>query len=369
MLEINKIYNEDCLSTLKKIDNNSIDCVVTSPPYYNLRAYTDDEKEIGREMTPNLYIDNLVEVFSEIYRVLKPNGTVWVNIGDSYAHSNPNNRNFLNNGGRISNNDNISKSNPICNGIKEKDLIGIPWMLAFALRDRCGFYLRQDIIWAKGNPLPEPVKDRCVKSHEYIFLFSKSKDYYFDYEAIQEPSVTFENRPFGIERQRAFGYDTKQSRNPENYQITTGIRFGGSKYEDSDDPHYATKSGKEWNPKMKNLNRDGQNPNSIHINRAEGGLDTMYVVRNKRDVWNVNTQPSSIEHCAMYPEKLIMPCILAGCPECGIVYDPFIGSGTTALATIHALGNRKFIGSELSPKYYKIATKRVNEEMSQLKLF
>lgn len=277
-------------------------------------------------MTPNLYIDNLVEVFSEIYRVLKPTGTVWVNIGDSYNGNKHGNTETNKNAKNVT--DAFEKK--IWSGAKVKDLIGIPWMLAFALRDRCGFYLRQDIIWAKGNALPEPVKDRCVKSHEYIFLLSKSKNYYFDYEAIQEPSVTFENRPFWIERQREFGYDTKQSRNPENYQITSGT---------------------------------GQRDNPV------GGYGESCVVRNKRDVWNVNTHPSSIEHCAMYPEKLIMPCILAGCPEYGIVYDPFIGSGTTALATIHALGNRKFIGSELSPKYYKIATKRVNEEMSQLTLF
>lgn len=362
MIELNKVYNEPCIETLKRMDNDSIDCVVTSPPYYALRKYTDSEFEIGREQTPSEYIDNLVEVFTEVYRVLKPTGTVWVNIGDSYCGTGDkgdwvdpkdNNRNGQ------------SKSiNRKIDGLKRKDLIGIPWLLAFALRDRCGFYLRQDIIWEKANAMPEPVIDRCVKSHEYIFLFSKNEKYYFDYKAIQEPAKTFENRPFGIVRQREFDYDTKQSREPEKYGISTGIRFGGKKYGDNDDPQFATKSGKEWKPQTQKWSQEtGQRDN------PGGGYGVDRIVRNKRDVWSVNTQPSNIEHCAMYPEKLIMPCILAGCPEGGVVYDCFLGSGTTALAVIHSLGNRKFIGSELSPEYAEIARKRIEPELNQTKLF
>lgn len=367
MIELNKVYNEPCIETLRRMDNNSIDCVVTSPPYYALRKYTDSDFEIGREQTPSEYIDNLVGVFQEVYRVLKPTGTVWVNIGDSYVSKSPNNRNFINNGGRLSNNPSITKNT--YEGLKNKDLVGIPWMLAFALRDRIGFYLRQDIIWAKGNPMPESVTDRCVKSHEYVFMLTKGEKYYFDYKAIQEPAKTFENRPFGVVRQREFDYDTKQSRESEKYLISTGIEFGGNKYGDNDDNHFQTYSGKEWKPQMKNLHRDGQTVQGMHKNRAEGGKDEMYAVRNKRDVWSVNTQPSNIEHCAMYPEKLIMPCILAGCPEGGIVYDCFLGSGTTALAVIHSLGNRKFIGSELSKEYAEIARKRIEPELNQTKLF
>lgn len=346
MVEYDKIYNEDALSLLKRMDDNSIDCVVTSPPYYALRKYTDNDLEIGREQTPGEYIDNLVEVFQEVYRVLKPTCTVWVNIGDSYCGTGDkgdlvdpkdNNRNGQ------------SKSiNRKIDGLKRKDLIGIPWLFAFAMRDRVGFYLRQDIIWEKQNAMPESVTDRCVKSHEYIFLLTKSEKYYFDYKAIQEPAKTFENRPV---------------------EEITSIRFGGNKYGDNDDNHFQTYSGKEWKPQMKNLHRDGQTVQGMHKNRAEGGKDEMYAVRNKRDVWSVNTQPSPIEHCAMYPEKLIMPCILAGCPEGGIVYDPFMGSGTTALATIHALGKRKFIGSEISEKYTKIAQERAYIEKSQTTLF
>lgn len=343
MIEVDKIYNEDALSLLKRMDDNSIDCVVTSPPYYALRKYTDNDLEIGREQTPSEYIDNLVEVFTEIYRVLKPTGTVWVNIGDTYNGNKVGNTNEK---WENVNTDSFKKER--WNGCKNKDLIGIPWLLAFALRDRCGFYLRNDIIWHRPNQMPESVTDRCVKSHEYIFLLTKSEKYYFDYKAIQEPAKTFENKPV---------------------EEITSIRFGGNKYGDNDDNHFQTYSGKEWKPQMKNLHRDGQTIQGMHRNRAEGGKDEMYAVRNKRDVWSVNTQPSPIEHCAMYPEKLIMPCILAGCPDGGIVYDPFMGSGTTAIAVIHSLGKRQFIGSELSSEYAKIARKRIQIEQSQLTLF
>jgi DNA modification methylase len=338
MIELDKVYNEDCLQTLARMDDNSIDCIVTSPPYYGLRKYSESELEIGREESPYKYIDNLVKVFTEAYRVLKPTGTLWLNLGDSdcgtgdkgdYSDPKDGNRN----GQSVS----ITRK---VEGLKRKDLIGIPWMAAFALRERCGFYLRQDIIWAKGNALPESVKDRCVKSHEYIFLLAKSEKYYFDFEAIQEPAVTSENRPFGIQRERLFDYDTKQAKNPKAY------------LKDS-----------------KNLHRNGQTVNSMHQNRAEGGKDVIYAVRNKRDVWTVNTQPSDIEHCAMFPEKLIYPCILAGCPEGGVVYDCFGGSGTTAITTIHCGGNRHWILSELSTKYAEIAQKRIDIEQSQLTLF
>ena len=359
MIELNKIYNEPCIETLRRMDDNSIDCVVTSPPYYALRKYTDSEFEIGREQTPTEYIDNLVEIFTEVYRVLKPTGTVWVNIGDTY---NGNKTGNTNEKWKNVNTDDFKKKK--YNGCKNKDLIGIPWLLAFALRDRCGFYLRQDIIWEKANAMPEPVTDRCVKSHEYIFLFSKNEKYYFDYQAIQEPAKTFDNRPLGIVRQREFDYDTKQSRKPEKYGISTGIRFGGKKYGDNDDPQFATYSGKEWKPQTQKWSQGtGQRDN------PGGGYGVDRIVRNKRDVWSVNTQPSSVEHIAMYPEKLIMPCILAGCPDGGIVYDCFLGSGTTALAVIHSLGNRKFIGSELSKEYAEIARKRIEPELNQTKLF
>lgn len=359
MIELNKIYNEPCIETLKRMDDNSIDCVVTSPPYYALRAYSDDPREIGRETTPNEYIDNMAEIFTEVHRVLKPTGTVWVNIGDTYAGNKQGNTNEK---WKSANTTAFEKK--LTDGLKNKDLIGISWMLAFALRDRIGFYLRQDIVWHKSNAMPEPVKDRCVKSHEYIFLLSKSENYYFDYQAIQEPATTFidngdsnEEIDFGEEYHKPDG------------AITTSIRFGGKKYGDNSDPHFATKSGKEWKPQMENLIEDGQRPNSMHLRRAEGMKDIQYVVRNKRDVWSVNTKPSKLAHCAMYPEELITPCILAGCPENGIIYDPFMGAGTTALATLKSGAKRKFIGSEINSEYVAMTGRRIYPIISQYSLF
>lgn len=338
-MKFNTIYNEDCLTTLRRMENDSIDCVVTSPPYFGLRDYGCGELEVGKEQTPSEYIDRLVEIFTEVYRVLKPSGTVWVNIGDTY---NGNKKGNTQPKWTAANSDGFEKKE--WRGCKHKDLIGIPWMFAFAMRDRIGFYLRQDIIWHRPNQMPESVTDRCVKSHEYIFLLTKSEKYYFDYEAIQEQA------------------------NCQNVKQLENIKFGGNKYGDSDDAHYQTYSGNTYKPHMKNLHRNGQTVQGMHANRANGGKDAVYVVRRKRDVWSVNTQPSTIEHCAMFPEKLIMPCIMAGCPRDGVVYDPFMGSGTTALATIHSLGHRSFIGSELNPHYADTATKRVAPELAQLSI-
>ena len=331
MMELDKIYCEPCIETLRRMEDNSVDCVITSPPYFNLRCYTDDPREIGREVTPQEYIDNMIEIFREIYRVLKPEGTVWVNIADTYAGNKKDNSDLK---WESANNDSINKRLP--DGYKRKDLIGIPWQFAFAMRDRLGFYLRQDIIWDKsGNAMPEPVKDRCVKAHEYIFLFSKSDHYYFDYEAIQEPSTS----------------------------PATPRPFGSKKGDNRND------SGTMYKPKMKNLNRGGQKPNTMHLRWAEGFSDVEYTAKNKRDVWHVNTKPSGIEHCAMYPEELIEPCVLAGCPENGVVYDPFGGAATTALVVLRAGGNRRFVCSELNPDYVAIAEKRLEFELKQLKLF
>jgi DNA modification methylase len=215
---------------------------------------------------------------------------------------------------------------------KPKDLIGIPWMLAFSLRN-AGWYLRQDIIWHKPNPMPESVTDRCTKSHEYVFLFSKSQKYYFDHEAIQEPAVT---------------------------QGDVGnIKFGGNKYGGNNDTHYATYSGKEWAPKTKNCQYDGQTPNTMHIKREMGMKDDSYTVRNKRDVWSINVAACKEAHFATYPIELVKPCILAGCPVDGVVLDPFMGSGTTAL--VAKANDRNYIGIELNKEYIEIADKRMQK--------
>lgn len=294
-IEKNTIINGNSLEVLKSLPDNSIDCCVTSPPYYALRDYGCDG-QIGLEETPEKYIERLCDVFSEVRRVLTPQGTLWLNIGDSY------------NGNKVGNtevvkNKKVSESNDfrkkLWSGAKPKDLIGIPWMLAFALRSQ-GWYLRQDIIWHKPNPMPESVTDRCTKSHEYIFLLSKSQKYYFDYEAIQEKAkYPFDNR---------------------------GER--------------------------------GDSRRGTQMNSMSGQTGEM---RNKRDVWTVNTKPCKEAHFATYPFELIKPCILAGCPENGIVLDPFMGSGTTAIVARSL--NRNYLGVELNPEYIKIAHKRLEKHL------
>ena len=330
-IEKNTIINGNSLEVLKSLPDNSIDCCVTSPPYYALRDYGCDG-QIGLEETPEKYIERLCEVFSEVRRVLTPEGTLWLNIGDSY------------NGNKVGNievvkNKKVSESNDfhkkLCGGAKPKDLIGIPWMLAFALRSQ-GWYLRQDIIWHKPNPMPESVTDRCTKSHEYIFLMSKSQKYYFDYEAIQEPCAD-------------------QSRT--NYDC--GNRTNGIN-KDRNDNDFGERS-KNWKPRTKNCQYDGQKPNSFHLSRENGEPDKEYYVRNKRDVWSVNVKPCSEAHFATYPFELIKPCILAGCPENGIVLDPFMGSGTTAIVARSL--NRNYLGVELNPEYIKIAHKRLEKHL------
>lgn len=335
-----KILQGDSREVLRSLKDQSVDCIVTSPPYYALRDYgtgkwvggdpncphrrlskqsektitghkqdelignvgdaiykkicplcgaVREDKQIGLEETPEEYIEKMTEVFRECKRVLKDDGTLWINIGDSYWGSGSRGFDFTEynkTSSFIQKNDrgteNMSNVPSLTgnNGVyKNKDMIGIPWMLAFALRND-GWYLRQDIIWAKNNPMPESVKDRCTKSHEYIFLFSKKQNYYFDYVAIQE--------------------DTKS--------------------------------------------KDEK--------------------RNKRDVWKVSTKANSYAHFATYPPELIAPCILAGSRENGIILDPFFGSGTTGEVAM-SLG-RDFIGIELNSEYIDIAKRRLSEVQTQL---
>ncbi len=320
-MELDIVYNEDCLQGLKRLPDNSVDCCVTSPPYYALRDYGMDE-QIDLEETPQAYIDRLTDVFMEVHRVLKPEGTLWVNIGDSYATGTIAARQQSPNAGVGANRPEAQNSVPRLgtpDGCKTKDLLGIPWMLAFSLRS-AGWYLRQDIIWHKPNPMPESVTDRCTKSHEYIFLLSKSERYYFDYEQIQEDATTMENRPAGVVRNRKFGYNSKQNRHPEAYL-------------------------------MSGTNKQGE----VSADDMPTGK------RNKRDVWSVNTKPDLNAHFAVYPEELIRPCILAGCPKGGVILDPFMGSGTTARVARH--WGRHYVGFELNPDYIDIIRKKSNVEV------
>lgn len=305
-LPINQIICGDCLEVMKGWPDESIDCCVTSPPYWGLRDYGVEE-QLGLEKTPEEYVEKMVWVFREVKRLLKPQGTLWLNLGDSYCgggrgwkYCNPEGKQ-LTNKGTIG----VYKSD-IPKGLKPKDLVGIPWRVAFALQAD-GWYLRQDIIWHKPNPMPESVTDRCTKSHEYIFLLAKNKKYYYDNEAIKEDSIDAES--YTGRRPRSAGQ--MDETDPDNY------KFHGSIGEDG---------------KL----RSGQK----------------YLKRNKRSVWAVNTNPYPDAHFAVFPPDLIKPCILAGCPKDGIVLDPFMGSGTTAV--VAAQNGRNYVGVELNPEYINL---------------
>lgn len=330
------ILHGDALSILKTLDAESVNCCVTSPPYYNLRDYGVDG-QIGLEETPEEYIQRLVEIFREVRRVLKSDGTLWVNIADSYAGSGK---------GRVK--DGVAKLETFSgmkrsnkgtilgtltqtksDNCKPKDQIGIPWMLAFALRAD-GWYLRQDIIWAKPNPMPESVKDRCTKSHEYIFLLSKSRRYYFDGEAISEPVAdsSIQRLSQNIDAQK--GSDRVPFKTNGNMKAALP-RYGGKKYTENPDKFYRTKSGNAYAYRPK---------------------------RNKRDVWTITTKPFKGAHFATFPPDLIEPCILAGCPVGGVVLDPFAGSGTTGM--VAKQNKRDFILIDLNADYVQICEERTS---------
>lgn len=300
----------DVRSRLQEIPDKSVQCVVTSPPYWGLRDYGNDG-QIGLEKTPQEYIAEMVAVFDEVWRVLSDDGVLWLNIGDSYASFRdgkaiPDTARGENTGTAVPKGSAANRmSGSFANtSIKHKDLVGIPWRLAFALQD-AGWYLRQDIIWSKPNPMPESVRDRCTKSHEYIFMLTKRDKYFFNNEAIKEPSANLG---------------------------TTKIRFGGNKHGDNSDPKHATKSGNNY---------------------VDSGL------RNKRDVWVIPTRPFKGAHFAVMPEAIVEPCVLASSKEGDTVLDPFTGSGTVAVVALRH--NRNFIGTELSSDYAGIALKRITD--------
>ena len=372
-MNTHKIILGDCIAGMKTIPTGCIQTCITSPPYWGLRDYgtatwdggdsscnhVDDvalaerlrqkksmisvgeridgstrtrvhdeqigntiqhrdvcpkcgakriDAQLGAEKTPEEYVENMVKAFREVRRILRNDGTVWLNLGDSYAHnvkehntksdkqsSNRGTKEFL-----------TPHRNFEGVGIKTKDLVGIPWRVAFALQAD-GWYLRQDIIWHKPNPMPESVTDRCTKSHEYIFMLSKKSHYYFDHEAIKEKAVGVPHAP-----------GNKNKTQPSE----KGAR----------DP--ALEPDRVW---------------------ASDGK------RNRRSVWTVTTKPFRGAHFATFPKDLIEPCVLAGCPVGGTVFDPFTGSGTTAIVSLKH--NRNFIGTELNPEYIKIAEARIKEEV------
>lgn len=391
MLEKNRIHNMDCRELAKRLKPNSVDMIVTSPPYFNLRDYG-HPGQIGLEGSPDEYVAAMVQVFAALRPALKDTGTLWLNIGDTYATNSggPGNSFSRDIVGSKTKSARFRRPTTVGNGIKPKDLIGIPWMLAFALRAD-GWYLRQDIVWSKPNPMPESVTDRCTKSHEYIFLLSKSERYYFDNEAIKENA-----EPSSIKRQQR------------------GVS----------DSH-------------KNINgAPGQTPHSMSKAREHDINRPVNTKRNKRSVWQVATKPFGGAHFAVYPHELITPCILAGtseagnCKSCGapwerileavitvghtgqtgsaygeqstagrlaklrqaareqgteytgekktvgwrptcsckendpvpaVVCDPFMGSGTTA--SVAKILGRDYIGSELNPDYMTVNDARLHKEL------
>lgn len=311
------VYHGDVREQLAALPDGSVQTCVTSPPYFGLRDYG-VEGQIGLEATPDEFIETMVGVFRDVRRALRSDGTCWINIGDSYAS-----------GGRKSRDPGQSKLHPAFTGdenavtawrpadpegVKPKDLVGIPWMLAFALRAD-GWYLRQDIIWHKPNPMPESVRDRCTKAHEYIFLLSKSERYYYDAEAIKE----------------AAAYPKGPGNKTQKYTAA---------YEAGDD-RQRTKAG---------------------LTKI-GALET----RNKRSVWTVGSEPFKGAHFATFPTKLIEPCILAGAPAGGVVLDPFHGAGTTGVVALQQ--GRRYIGIELNAEYIKLSMPRLTEAAGQQRLF
>jgi len=320
MGKVDTILQGDVIECLKDIEDNTIQCVVTSPPYWGLRDYGEDE-QLGLEETPEEYVENMVKVFREVRRTLKDDGTLWLNLGDSYngASSNRSGQNGYNDGRK---NRNKRYSVGGCKGLKPKDLVGIPWRVAFALQQD-GWYLRQDIIWHKPNPMPESVTDRCTKSHEYIFLLTKSANYYYDADAIREPHTWVENKP------RPSGMSSKGKKYREK------VKYGGG--------------GTGFSGHSGSYKADGS-----PLNHPLG--------RNKRSVWKINTQPYKEAHFAVFPEKLPELCIKAGSKKGDIVLDPFFGSGTTGFVAQRLY--RKWLGIELNPEYIKIANKRfVQQEL------
>jgi site-specific DNA-methyltransferase (adenine-specific) len=291
MLNLNTILPGDALEVLRTLPNDSVDCCVTSPPYYGLRDYG-VQGQIGMEEAPELYIERLVAVFMEVHRMLKADGTLWINIDDSYLR---------------------------------KNLAGIPWRLGLALQGE-GWYLRDPIIWHKPNVMPESVTDRCVSAYEYILMLSKSASYYYDYEAILEPSV---------------GYDGRKDT----------VYKGGVK-------DVSRAAHERW-PKRRGY-ASKEEATGLFPSHHGGSIPTI-PMRRKRNVWTVATRPYHEAHSATFPPDLIVPCIKAGCPPGSVVLDPFMGAGTTAVVARKL--NRNYVGIELNTKYIALAQRRIQNEL------
>ncbi|MCQ1993676.1 MULTISPECIES: site-specific DNA-methyltransferase [unclassified Pseudomonas] len=313
MTQQHRILVGDCIEMMRTLPDQSVHTCITSPPYFGLRDYGVDG-QIGLEASPREFIESLVAVFREVRRVLRDDGTLWVNLGDSYASGG------RGGGGRYmaergdgawrGKGDAVGwRSAPA--GWKHKDLLGLPWRLAIALQDE-GWYLRQDIIWHKPNPMPESIKDRCTKAHEYLFLLSKSPRYYFDQDAIREPARA-QAAPESASRRNSFARETKYT--------------------------------------------DGEHGQTAQHRTGRDDVD-YDETRNKRSVWTVATASFKGAHFATFPPDLIRPCVLAGSPRGGMVLDPFGGAGTTSLVAMQE--GRQSVICELNPEYAALARQRLD---------
>lgn len=298
----NIIHHQDCLVGMKSYPDNFFDCCVTSPPYFRLRDYQ-VQGQLGQEKEPYEYVHNLMAIFAEVTRVLSDRGTIWLNLGDSYASS-----------GGYGGTGHLAGYGKI----KEKDLIGIPWLVALALRDS-GLYLRQDIIWKKPNPMPEGVHDRCTKSHEYIFLFSKSPNYYYDQYALSHALKT-----------------------------TSVTRMGN-----------AVSGSHKYSNGIPGFQR--QRINAPRKQRNQRIILTTDTRANKRSVWTIAAKGYKGAHFATYPEEIPYLCIRAGCPQNGTVLDPFSGAGTTALVARKL--QRQYVGFELNEAYVRLSERRLQKDL------
>jgi DNA modification methylase len=308
-MDTDRIFCADSLALLKTLPDESVNCAVTSPPYFGLRDYG-VKGQLGREDTPELYTENLVSVLREVHRVLAVDGTLWLNLADTYCGTGDKGNCTDKKASKARTGQRVSINRTV-NGCKRKDMVGIPWLVAFALRAD-GWYLRNAIIWVKANPMPESVKDRFSRCYEFVFLFAKSRNYYFDAASVAEPATTGVVQPSKGERISRYANSALRRE------------------------HQGTHRSKE--------------PTRI-TDKA------LPLFRNCRDVWHINTVPYRGAHFAAFPPNLAKTCILAGCPEGGVVLDPFFGSGTTGLVAREC--GRHFIGIDINAEYCRLAKERI----------